>query len=394
MMELKNADYEANEGRSRVREDYVPRPRALERIPHQNFIGTVVEIVSGDHIIIVADDSFKDSSEHEYEVLLSSISCPKSDGSGVEREVYAYEAKEFVRALLIGRQVHVELEYSRKHDIENIKTYHHGSVFLVTALDGQNVSELVVAEGLATVLKRDDVEVVSNYYDALCNAESSAILNKKGMHSGVDPLVMDIKDVSDATWQEAGNASNHIFLYLYDKYNKVPAVVESVIHTTNKNKIILFIQQYGETWRIAFSLDGVIWPRDEEPYAAEAFRLLRRTILQRRVEVELSTNHPIDYDGYFVGTLLLESNTHAAIPLLQAGLAKLAKKKGEYPKGAYRDELDKAPKLAKMEGEYPKGAYHDELNKAQKSARTKKLKMWENYVEPSYQCTGAMEGDN
>ncbi|KAH0970883.1 hypothetical protein GBA52_023039 [Prunus armeniaca] len=166
-MELKNADYEANEGRSRVREDYVPRPRALERIPHQNFIGTVVEIVSGDHIIIVADDSFKDSSEHEYEVLLSSISCPKSDGSGVEREVYAYEAKEFVRALLIGRQVHVELEYSRKHDIENIKAYHHGSVFLVTALDGQNVSELVVAEGLATVLKRDDIEVVSNYYDAL-----------------------------------------------------------------------------------------------------------------------------------------------------------------------------------------------------------------------------------
>lgn len=94
-------------------------------------------------------------------------------------------------------QVHVELEYSRKHGIENMKTYHHISFFLLPALDSQNVYELLVAEGLATVLKRDDIEVVSNYYDAICNAESFAILNKKGMHFGVDPPVMDIKDVSD-----------------------------------------------------------------------------------------------------------------------------------------------------------------------------------------------------
>ncbi|BBH08151.1 TUDOR-SN protein 1 [Prunus dulcis] len=64
----------------------------------------------------------------------------------------------------------------------------------------------------------------------------------------------------------------------------------------------------------------------------------------------------VDGDGYFIGTLLA-SNTHVAIPLLQAGLAKL-------------------------EENFPK-AYSTEFNNAQKYAREEKLKIWETYVETS-----------
>lgn len=63
------------------------------------------------------------------------------------------------------------------------------------------------------------------------------------------------------------------------------------------------------------------------------------------VQVLLDT---VDGDGYFIGTLSA-SNTHVAIPLLQAGLAKL-------------------------EENFPK-AYSTESNNAQKYAREKKLKV-------------------
>ncbi|KAL6274302.1 hypothetical protein ACE6H2_024994 [Prunus campanulata] len=354
--ELKNADYEAREGRSRVWKDYVPPPTALYRIQGQHLRGTVVQIVCGDHII-VADDSLKDGTEQYREVYLSSITCPKLGFAGVKREeAYANEAIEFVRAHLIGRQVRVELEYSRIPSPKSRIKYYHGSVFLVNdhgdAHDSQNVSELVVAEGLGTVCRQKDIELVSKYYDALRIAESDAIRNNKGMHSGMDPKVVDIKDLSNATLDQSGKACDYIFLWFFDgtndKFEKVPAVVESIIRTNTRDKIILRIQN-AKTWRIAFSLGGVTLPRYEEPYANEAISLLRKNILQRTVEVELET---IDEDGCFVGTVLL-SNIHVAIPLLEAGLAKLKV-------GVPTD-------------------YCKKLSRVEKSARTKKLKIWENY---------------
>ncbi|XP_016651734.1 PREDICTED: uncharacterized protein LOC107881736 [Prunus mume] len=186
-----------------------------------------------------------------------------------------------------------------------MKTYCNGSVFLVkdeaSALDSRNVSELVVEKGLDIVLRRNDIKVASNYCDNLCTTKST--------NSGVDPPV--IIDLSNATWEEAGKACDHIFLWAFGKYQKVEGIVESV--TNNKNKIILLIQRKEKTWKIPFSLKGVTWPRGEEPYADEAFELLRQSIVDKRVEVLLD-KFDSDSDGYFMGTLLLESNTHVAIP--------------------------------------------------------------------------------
>lgn len=88
-------------------------------------------------------------------------------------------------------QVHVQLD-SGKPGIENMKTYYYGSVFLVndeaSAVDSQNVSELVVEKGLDIVLRRNDIKVASNYYDALCTTKST--------HSGVDPpVIIDLSNV-------------------------------------------------------------------------------------------------------------------------------------------------------------------------------------------------------
>lgn len=86
-----------------------------------------------------------------------------------------------------------------------------------------------------------------------------------------------------ATRKEARRACNSIFLWSFGKYKKIHAFVEFVTRINNRDKIILRIQ-HQKIWRIAFSLYGVIWPKDEI-YADEAIELLRTTISQRWVEV-------------------------------------------------------------------------------------------------------------
>lgn len=143
------------------------------------------------------------------------------------------------------------------------------------------------------------------------------ILNTKGVDSGVNPSVMDTIDLSNvrtrlirmcffskelvfsfiqsfdvcvcvfffqATRKEARRACNSIFQWSFGKYKKVHAFVEFVTRINNRDKIILRIQNQ-KIWRIAFSLHGLTWPKDEEPYADEAIELLRTTISQRLVEV-------------------------------------------------------------------------------------------------------------
>ncbi|PQQ10507.1 hypothetical protein Pyn_08525 [Prunus yedoensis var. nudiflora] len=158
---------------------------------------------------------------------------------------------------------------------------------------------------------------------------------------------MDTIDLSNATHKEARRACNSIFVCSFGKYKKVHAFVEFVTRINNRDKIILRIQNQ-KIWRIAFSLHGLTWPKDEEPYADEAIELLRTTISQRWVEVELETMETIDKDGHFVG-YLLESNTHVIIPVLEAGLAKLT---NVWPENY--------------------------TFKAEEYAREKKLKIWEN----------------
>lgn len=130
-----------------------------------------------------------------------------------------------------------------------------------------------------------------------------------------------------------------------------------------------------ETCSIAFSFSGVRCPGRDEPYSEEAIALMRRKIMQRDVEVfpyllELG-NLPlacfpcphkfvffmqievetVDRTGTFLGSMW-ESKTNLAIPLLEAGLAKLQTSFGS----------DRIPDINLLE-------------QAEKSAKRQKLKV-------------------
>ncbi|KAK7291504.1 hypothetical protein RIF29_06702 [Crotalaria pallida] len=372
---LKTAELQAKKSRLRIWTNYVPPPTNSKAIHDQNFTGKVVEVVSGD-CIIVADDSIPFGIPlAERRVNLSSIRCPKLGNPRKDEKPapYAREAKEFLRTRLIGRQVSVQMEYSRKvgpaadgsavpSGAAEARSMDFGSVFLPSHVkaeggdapssvppagshqNGVNVAELVVACGLGTVIQHRDFEERSNFYDALLAAEARAIAGRKFMHSRKDYQIMHINDLTTASAKKAKD-----FLPYLHRSRKTAAVVEYVL---SGHRFKLLIPK--KTCSIAFSFSGVRCPGRGEPYSDEAIALMRRKIMQRDVEIEVET---VDRTGTFLGSLW-ESKTNVAITLLEAGLAKLQTSFGG----------DRIPDFHLLE-------------KAELSAKRQKLKIWENFVE-------------
>ncbi|GAU25452.1 hypothetical protein TSUD_71060 [Trifolium subterraneum] len=382
---LKTAELQAKKSKLKLWTNYVPPPTNSKAIHDQNFTGKVVEVVSGD-CIIVADDSIPYGSPlAERRVNLSSIRCPKIGNPRRDEKPapYAREAKEFLRTRLIGRQVNVQMEYSRNVGPANgsavpagapeARTMDFGSVFLLSTSKaeggdapsvvasagsqetGVNVAELIVGRGFGTVVRHCDFEERSNYYDALLAAESRAISGRKGIHSAKDPPVMHITDLTTTSAKKAKD-----FLPFLHRSRKVPAVVEYVL---SGHRFKLLIPK--ETCSIAFSLSGVRCPGRDEPYSNEAIALMRRKIMQRDVEIEVET---VDRIGNFLGSLWV-SKTNVAVTLLEAGLAKLQTSFGS----------DRIPDFHLLE-------------KAEQSAKKEKLKIWENYVEGEEVSNGTTVG--
>ncbi|KAJ6374638.1 hypothetical protein OIU78_030184 [Salix suchowensis] len=336
---LKTAELQAKKSRLRFWTNYVPPATNSKAIHDQNFTGKVVEVVSGD-CVIVADDSVPFGSPlAERRVNLSSIRCPKMGNPRRDEKPapYAREAKEFLRTRLIGRQVNVRMEYSRKM-IDgptaapipgDARVMDFGSIFLLSPTKGDgdeastapstaggqqpgiNVAELVLSRGFGTVIRHRDFEERSNFYDALLAAESRAVAGKKGIHSARDSPAMHITDLTTSNSKKAKD-----FLPFLHRSRRISAVVEYVL--------------------------------------SEAISLMRRKIMQRDVEIEVET---VDRTGTFLGSLW-ESKTNMAVTLLEAGLARFQTSFG----------TDRIPDAHLLE-------------QAEKSAKRQKLKIWENYVE-------------
>ncbi|KAJ4728918.1 Ribonuclease [Melia azedarach] len=383
--QLKAAELQAKKIRLRIWTNYAPPQSNSKAIHDQNFTGKVVEVVSGD-CIIVADDSIPYGSPlAERRVNLSSIRSPKIGNPRKDEKpaAYAREAREFLRTRLIGRQVNVQMEYSRKVNLTEgpagsaagaaaeTRVMDFGSVFLLAPIKGEgddassvaqsnatgqqtgmNIAELVVSRGFGTVIRHRDFEERSNYYDALLAAESRAVSGKKGIHSAKDPPVMHIQDLTTASVKKARD-----FLPFLQRSRRIPAIVEYVL---SGHRFKLLIPK--ETCSIAFSFSGVRCPGRDEPYSDEAIALMRRKILQRDVEIEVET---VDRTGTFLGSLW-ESRTNVAVTLLEAGLAKLQTSFGS----------DRIPDAHLLE-------------QAERSAKSQKLKVWEKYVEGEEVTNGA-----
>ncbi|CAN0915950.1 Ribonuclease TUDOR 2 [Linum grandiflorum] len=374
---LRAAELQAKKIRLKIWTNFVPDPKKSKAIHDQKFTGKVVEVVSGD-CIIVADDSVPFGQLAERRIYLSSIKCPKM-GNPRRNDVpepYAPEAKEFLRTRLIGQQVNVQMEYSWSPDAAGgaagpgeSRVMDFGSIFIPSSTKGEaseapqnasgqqsgvNVAELILSRGLGSVTKHRDFEERSDFYDTLLAAETRARNGKKGIHSTKQPSSVHVTDLTtDAT--SAKKARD--FLPFLQRGRRITAIVEYVL---SGHRFKLLVPK--ETCSIAFSFSGVRCPGRNEPYADEALAFMRRRLMQREVEIEVET---VDRTKTFLGSLW-ESRTNMATVLLEAGLAKLQTSFG-------RDRIPDAHLL----------------ERAEESAKKQKLKIWENYVEGEVVTNGA-----
>ncbi|KAK9813035.1 hypothetical protein WJX72_007851 [[Myrmecia] bisecta] len=369
---LREAERAAKQQRVGMWKNWTPPVTATTKLSDK-FVGTVAEVVSGD-CLVIRDHS----SGVERRVTLSSIRAPRLGRKEDKSEDYAVEAKEFLRQRLIGQEVSVSMEYTRKLQAAPgaeaaaaangaaDRTMAFGSV-TITEKDkaGQsrtnNVAELLLVRGLAKVVNHRTDEERSAHYEALLEAEQNGKKGKKGLWSSKEAPAHHVNDVSVPG--AASRAKQYLPFFQRGRHN---AVVDYVL---SGHRLKLYVPKEGVT--VAFSPSGVRCPQRgmpasargpatvAEPYWEEAYNFTRQQVLQRDVEVEVET---MDRGGTFLGTLRLSAGGKPlglGAALLEAGLAKL------HP----NFDPDRVP-----------GGR--ELAAAEAKARNARLKVWENYVAP------------
>ncbi|CAO3702418.1 unnamed protein product [Rhizopus stolonifer] len=306
---LRNAERAAKEKKLRIWRNFV----AKAATESNEFDATVVRILTGDTLLVKT----KNGGVEKKLQLASVKQAPRGAGStaatGKSKDIkevgYQFEAREFLRKKLIGKQVHAVIDYHKPaqdgFEAKDCATITQGS---------QNVSEQLVLRGLATVIrhKKDD-DNRARCYDQLLIAEKKAEEQQKGVHSPKEPPVVRIVDAS-----ENAAKARQFFTFL-KRGGKLHAVVEFVANGSR-----LFVWVPKENCRISFVLSGVRAPRvgrtpndKSEPYGQEALDFISQKCLQHDVEIEVEN---VDKVGSFVGSLFVQGE-NVSVALLEHGLA-------------------------------------------------------------------------
>lgn len=239
----------------------------------------------------------KDPNGLEKKIFFSSLRPPraqsKDDGTvenGPSRDAkrgkplydipYMFEAREFLRKKLIGKKVHIVIDY--------VKPPSDGfpeRTCATVSINDVNIAEALISKGLGTALRhRQDDDMRSSCYDDLLAAENRAAKNGKGVHSKKEPPAHRIADLS-------GDASKaRQFLPFLQRAGRSAAVVEFV---ASGSRFRLYLPK--ETCLLTFLLAGISCPRvrafnpagtqitEDEPCGPEAFACSKEIALQHDV---------------------------------------------------------------------------------------------------------------
>nr|CDS17949.1 SNase domain containing protein [Echinococcus granulosus] len=323
----RSAEQKAKQKSLRIWEDYVPpagefadasegAAKTEKKAPYMqaDYTGVVVEVGNGDNVLVRCQDSIV------RKFFLSSVRPPREvpEMSRPQQTVprplyqvpYLYEAREFLRKRLIGKQVRVQIDY--------VQLKPQGSTLAdrvcATILVGENnIAEALVQRGLGSVVRyRNATDSRSRHYDALRAAEAAA--QKKGVG------IFDPKDVPVHRLSELGGkffaslhcnvAKSRQFLYSLQRAGAVDALVEFVASASR-----LRVEIHRENLLCAILAAGVICPRPSrklpnqpeeasEPFGDEAREYTHDLVMQREVKFEVDG---MDRLGNLIGWITLPS---------------------------------------------------------------------------------------
>lgn len=308
--------------------------------PKQYFRGVVKQVLDGGAVVIRGPP--RNGPPAERTLALTNIDAPRlgrrptPSQAATEDEPYAWEAREFLRQLTVGKQVlgHVVHTANREYGVlmtgDNPET-------------GEDVALKLVQEGFAKVRE--------NCQDAaLTEAQEAAKNAKKGVWG--DEAAQHVRNI---TW-EVENPRQ-----LVDKYagKPVAAVVEHVRDGTTLRLLLLpdiiqitLMMSGVRSPGTRLGAEGKPDPAQSEPYAIEAHYFTESRLLQRDVEVVLESSS----NNSFVGSVIHPLG-NIAEALLKEGMAKC---------------VDWS--ISKVTGGPEK------YRQAEKSAKEKKLRIWKNFT--------------
>jgi len=193
---------------------------------------------------------------------------------------YMFEAREFLRKKLIGKKIHVRVDYIKPAS----DGYPERQCATVKIAD-VNVAEALISKGLATCLRhRQDDDQRSSCYDELLAAENRAQKNGKGLHSSKEAPAHRIADLSG----DVNKARQ--FLPFLQRAGRSIAIVE---FCASGSRFRLYLAK--ETCLLTFLLAGISCPRmkaftpsgtqisEDESMGPEAFKFSKEMALQREV---------------------------------------------------------------------------------------------------------------
>ncbi|KAM3968500.1 LOW QUALITY PROTEIN: staphylococcal nuclease domain-containing protein 1 [Aphomia sociella] len=303
-------------------------------------IGIVKQVLSGDTIVIRKQPQ---GPPPEKVIALSGITAPKvarqrTANNDVETkdEPFAWEAREFLRKKLVGKEVIFTAEKP-----PNSATREYGSVWAgKDPTKDENVTEALLAEGLVKV--RDGGRNIPQL-KKLVEIEDVAKSQGKGIWgTDLQEHVRDIKTTIDNPKQ------------FVNKQNGQP--IKAIIEYVRDGSTVRVCLLPG-FYQITLMLSGIRCPTikqdgETESYADEARYFVESRLLQKDVEVILESVN----NANFVGTIL-HPQGNIAEALLRQGFAKC---------------VDWS--LAVMKS----GA--SQLRSAERAAKDAKLRIWTNYT--------------
>lgn len=319
------------------------KPQAAQQL----YRGIVKQVTSGDCVVIKS----LGSKSLEKSLMLSNITAPRlgrrvnpnsADSVAENDQPYAFEAREFLRKKLVGKEVCFVKDV-------NAQNMERGVLFLGRdPSTGENINEAIVSAGLAEVRRLNKPTETETLFVGLEEQAKSKNIGKWSKDPESDH-VRDIKYTLD-------NASSFV-----DSFAQKP-----------QDAIIEFVRD-GSTYRllllpsyhlVTVQLSGIKCPGFKregdqevaEPFAEEAKQFVETRLLQRDVKVILEglSNKS---SGILLGTVL-HPNGNISEYLLKEGLAKCV----DWSMGNVTSGTQK---------------YRD----AEKAAKMAKLRLWKNYTE-------------
>jgi len=331
---LRIAENAAKRSTLKVFESYAP-PKLTGA---SEFMGTVVEVISGDTLLILPSGEVYDDESKLKKISLASVRAPRAgnEKTGKPDEPYASECKDRLRVLTVGKSAKVNVHYEKEIPFgpDQTEKRQFGTISIGKRED---IGEVLVAEGLASTQRHRDDDEKSARYDDLVAAESIAKAANKGVHSDSDYKKKTINDLSDP--KKAKTHSGSLI-----RLGNTKAIVDYVF---NGSRFKLFVP--SENCYITFALSNIRCPQPSpnpgaisrgqakaaEPFGDASKRHSRMTVLQRQVEIFCNG---VTQGGVITGDLFVGTGGQRrdfAIELVASGLATVDQRKidyGEAPK--------------------------------------------------------------